>query len=130
MRSAWSDAGFVVAGCLGGVVEAALDAGPLVGDDLLELRADVGEHVGDVVALLERVAAAAEPLPQVGQAGEVGAGRVAAAPAALHQPPEGLAEVALGHHVVGEGVEDLVGVERRDRLGAVPAGVARGPASS
>ena len=38
-----------------------------------------------------------------------------------------LAEIALGHHVVSEGIEDLIGVERRDRLGAVPAGVAGRP---
>jgi hypothetical protein len=48
-----------------------------------------------------------------------------AAPAALHQPPQRLGEVALGHDVIGERVEDLVGVERRDRLRSIPAGVAR-----
>ena len=33
------------------------------------------------------------------------------APAALHQPAERLGQVALGHHVVGERIEDLVGLE-------------------
>ena len=47
-------------------------------------------------------------------------------PAALHQSPERLAEVALGHHVVGERVENLVGVEGWDRLGAVPTRVPGG----
>ena len=58
-----------------------------------------------------------------------GRGRVGSLgpPAALHQPAERLAEVALGHDVVGERVEDLVGVEGRDRLRAVPARVSGGP---
>ena len=111
----------------GGLVQAALDAGPLLGDDLVELLADVGQHVAELVALLELLAPAAEPLAQVLEAGQVAAGRVARPPAALHQPAERLAEVALGHDVVGQRVEDLVGVEGRDRLGAVPARVAGGP---
>ena len=50
------------------------------------------------------------------EAGEVAARR-SAAPAALHEPPERLGEVALGHDVVGERVEDLVGVEVRRSTG-------------
>ena len=83
--------------------------------------------VAQLIALLELLAPPAEALAEVVEAVEVGAGRVAAAPAAFHQPPERLAEVAFGHDVVGEGVHDLVGVEGRDRLAAVPASVAGGP---
>ena len=60
---------------------------------------------------------------QVAQAREVAARRVARPPAALHQAAERLGEVALGHHVVGERVQDLVGIEVRRPAGAVPAGV-------
>ena len=73
-----------------GVVEPALDAGPLLGDDLVELAPDVAEDVVEPVALEHLLASPLEPLHQVAQAGHVAAGRVARAPATLHQPSEGL----------------------------------------
>ena len=88
--------------------------GPLLGDDLVELAPDVAEHVVELVALEHLLAPALEPIHQVAQAGHVAAGRVAGPPAAVHQPAERLGEVALGHDVVGERVEDLVGVEVGD----------------
>ena len=90
-----------------------LDAGPLLGDDLVELVADVGEHITELVAV--RSSSRRRRGGRAGrEAGEVAAGRVARPPAPLHQPPEGLLEVALGHHVVGQRIQDLVGVEVRD----------------
>ena len=115
------------------VVEAALDPRPLLGDDLVELAPDVAEDVAQPVALEHLLAPALEPLHQVAQAGHVAAGRVAGPPAALHQPAERLGEVALGHHVVGERVEDLVGVEVGDVLACRPSastGRARASASA
>ena len=47
--------------------------------------------------------------------------RVAGPPATFHQAPQRLGQVALGHDVVGERLEDLVGIEVGDPLGAVPA---------
>ena len=109
-----------------GLVQPALDPGPFLGDDLLELLADAGQDVAQLVPLLELVAPEPKSLAEVVQTGQIRARRVARPPATLHQPPECLREIALGHDVVGEGIEDLVGVERRDRLGPVPSGIARG----
>ena len=101
--------------------------GPLLGDDLVELAPDVAEHVVELVALEHLLAPALEPIDQVAQAGHVAARRVAGPPAALHQPAERLGEVALGHDVVGERAQDLVGVEVGDLLAAVPGRVACRP---
>ncbi len=117
----------VVAGGRRGLVEAALDARALLGHDLVELAPDVAEDVIEAVALEHRLALALEPIDQVAQAGHVAAGRVAGPPAAIHQPTEGLGHVALGHHVVGERVEDLVGLEVGHLLAAVPGRVACRP---
>ena len=59
------------------LVEPALDPGPLLGDDLVELLADVGEDVAQLVALLELLAPAAEPLAELVRArrGRGGSGR-------------------------------------------------------
>ena len=108
----------------GGLVEPALDAGPFVADDLLELAPDVAQDVVELVALEHRLAPALEALHQVLEAGHVAARRVARPPAAVHQPPQGLGEVALGHDVVGERVEDLVRGEVGDLLAAVPRRIA------
>ncbi len=105
---------------LGGV-EPPLHARPLLRDDLVELAADVAEDVAQPVALEHRLAPPLEPVHQVAQPREVAARRVARPPAALHQPSQGLGEVALGHDVVGHRVEDLVRVEVGDLLAAVPA---------
>ena len=112
---------------LGGFVEPSLDARPLLGHDLVELAPDVAEDVVELVALEHLLAPALEPIHQVAQAGHVAAGRVAGPPAAVHQPPERLGEVALGHDVVGERIEDLVGLEVGHLLAAVPGRVAGRP---
>ena len=105
-------------------VQSLLDAGPLLRDDLLELAPDVAEDVAELEPLAQLLATADEPIHQVLEPGQVGPRRVAAAPAALHQAAQRLGEVALGHDVVGQRLEDLVGVEVGDLLAAVPARVA------
>src|SRR5205085_3143320 len=90
---------------LRGVVEPALDPGPFLADDLVELLADVGQDVAELIPLLELLAAAPEPLAELVQTGEIRPGGVARPPAAFHQAAERLAEIALGHDVVGERVE-------------------------
>ena len=107
------------------VVETALHAGPLLGHDLVELAPDVAQDVVEAVPLERLFALPLETLHQIPQAGHVAPGRVTRAPAAVHQAAERLGQVALGHDVVGEGIEDLVGLEVRDMLAAVPGGIAR-----
>ena len=109
---------------LRGLVEPALDAGPFLADDLLELAPDVAEDIVELVALEHRLAPTLEPVHQVLQPGHVAARRVARPPAAVHQPAQGLGEVALGHDVVGKRIEDLVGREVGDVLAAVPRRIA------
>ena len=111
----------------GGVVETAVDAGSLIPDDLVELLADVRQDVAQLEPLLELVAAATEALPQVLEAGQVRPGRIATVPAPLHEASQRFGQVAFGHDVIGQRIEDLVGIEGRDRLGAVPPRVARRP---
>ena len=116
-----------VARCPARALQAALDPGPLLRHDLLELAPDVAQDVAEVEPLAQLLAPPAEPIHEVLEAGQVGPRRVTAAPAALHQAAERLGDVALGHDVVGELVEDLVRVEVGDLLGAVPARVAGAP---
>ncbi len=111
----------------GGGVEAALHPRPFLADDLVELPSHVAEDVAELVALEELLAAPGEPVEEIAEAGHVRSGRVGRAPAALHEPAEGRLDVTLGHHVVGERVEDLVSVEVGQRLAAVPRGVAGRP---
>ncbi len=109
---------------LRGVVEPPLDARSLLGHDLVELAPDVAQDVVELVALEHRLALSLEPVHQVAQPRHVAAGRVAGPPAPIHQSPERLGEVALGHDVVRERVEDLVGLEVGHVLAAVPGRVA------
>ena len=112
------------------LVEPSLDAGPLLGDDLLELTPDVAEDVVELVALEHLLALALESLHQVLEPGEVAPGGIAVAPAALHQPAERLGDVAFGHDVVGEGIEDLVGIEVGRRTGCRPSANIAPPGST
>ena len=111
----------------GRLVQAPLHAGAFLGHDLVELAADVAEHVAEPVALEGLLAPPLEPVHQVAQAGQVRARRVARPPATLHQATQRLGQVALGHDVVGQRVHDLVGVEVGDVLAAVPARVPGAP---
>ena len=107
-------------------VEPPLDARPLRLDDLVQLPADVGERVGELALLEELLPAVAQPVEEVAQAAEVAARRVPGAQAALHQPAQGLADVAVLEHIVRERVDDLVGGQVGQVLAAVPAPVLRG----
>ena len=104
-----------------------LDAGPLLLHDLRELASDVAEHVAQVVPLAQLLASARQPVHELLETGQVRAGRVVRPPAALHQPPERLGQVAFGHDVVGQGRHDLVGIEVGQLLAPVPARVPRAP---
>ena len=95
----------------GGPLQAPLHARSLVGHDLLELAPDVAEHVAEVVALAELLASPREAFHEVLEAGQIGAGRIAAPPAAVHEPAQRFGEVTLRHDVVGQRLEDLVGLE-------------------
>ena len=110
----------------GRLVEAALDARPLLGDDLVELLPDVGQDVAELIPLLELLTPSPQSLAELVEPRQIVAGGVARPPAALDEAAEGLGEVAFGHDVVGHRLEDLVGVESRDRLRSVPPGVAGG----
>ena len=107
-------------------VEPPLDACPLGLDDLVELPAHVGQRIRQRALPQDLLAALAQPVEQVAQAAEVAARRVVRAQPALHQPAQGLAHVAVLQHVVGERIDDLVGGQVGDVLGAVPAAVLRG----
>ena len=85
------------------------------------------EDVAEPVALERLLATSLQAVHEVAQPGEVGTRRVARPPAALHQPAQRLGQVALGHHVVGQRVHDLVGIEVRELLRPVPARVPGAP---
>ena len=108
-------------------LEPALDPGAFLGHDVLELRPDVAEHIAKLVAIEQLIAPALQPLEQVVEAREILARGVGSAPAALDETPQRLPDVALGHHVLGERVDDLVRLEIHDGLRAVPARVASPP---
>lgn len=110
-----------VVGRIGRLGKPSLDAGTFLRHDLVELSSDVAEHVPQPVPLEGLLPPALEPVHQVAQPGEVGARRVARPPATLHQAAQGLGEVALGHHVVRERVDDLFGIEVGELLAPVPA---------
>ena len=92
-----------------------------------ELAPDVAEHVAQVEPFAQLLASPAQTVHEVLEPGQVRPGRVAAAPAAFHQPAQGLGQVALGHDVVRQRVEDLVRRQIGELLAAVPARVAGVP---
>src|SRR5207247_3519662 len=94
----------------------------LEGHDLVELLLDVVEDGGEVVAVELLAALLAELLEEIAEAFQALAERVAHA--ALKEVAEGVLEVAEVQEVIGQAGEDVVGVERRDILSAVPFGVA------
>ena len=110
---------------LAGLVQPTPDAGPLFVDDGVELPADFGQDVVQLVPIQELLPAAIESLPQVTEAGHVAAGHVAGPPATFHQAPQGLGQIALGHHVIREGIHDLARLEIGQSLCAIPTRVPR-----
>ena len=85
-------------------------------------RADIAEDVAELVALAAAPRAAGAGA-RAGPAGPAGPARVGslAAPAALHQAPQRLGQIALGHQVVGQRLEDLVGSRGRAAAGSRPS---------
>ena len=99
-------------------VEAVVEGVSLHVEDFVELALDVVEDGGEVEAFELLASLLAESLEQVAHA--VGAFTVGSADAALHHVAQRLLEVAEGEQVVGEGLEDVVGVEGGDVLRAIP----------
>ncbi len=105
------------------LVETAVDRAALHVENLVEALLDVVHHRREVVLvecvaallpeLLEKVAEALQPVAHL------------PAHAALEQIAHGVLQVAEVHQVVGEGFEDLVGIERRNLLRAVPLAVSK-----
>ena len=96
--------------------------------------ADVGQHVAELVPVEQLLAPRREPVAS-GRAGRPcrrGSRSVERQPRSMSRR-RAASQVALGHHVVGQRVEDLVGRQVRHGLAAVPAASSgppgRGPRS-
>src|SRR5581483_7386648 len=109
-------------GALARLLQAALDAAPLGLEDLLELLADVLQHVVELELVELLLALLAQALEELLQAHHAVAGAVLEA--GLHHPLQRAADVPVGEQVVGELLHQLFRVERRELLRAVPARVA------
>ena len=109
-------------GRLSRALDAAVDPLPLGVEDVLELLAEVAEDVAQVVTVEERLALSPESLQEVAQAGHLLP--VARAEALPEELLERAPEIPVGDEVVRHRREEVVRVELRERLGAVPAGVA------
>ena len=103
-------------------VEALVQGVALLLEDLLEALLDVLEGGREVEPVEGLAALLAQLLQQVAQALRAVAHGVAHA--ALQQVAQGVLQVTEVHQVIGEGIEDIVRIEGRDFLRAVPLGVA------
>ena len=101
-------------------VEPPLDSRPLGGLDVVQLAANVGQNITQLVAIEQLLAALAQAFDQILEAAEILSRGVARLPAAVHQPAQGSGKVAFRHEIVGQGVHDLVGFEVGQALAAVP----------
>ena len=108
-------------GALARLGEPPLDALALRLADRLELLLDVVEGRAEIVAVQLALAPLAHALHEVPQAGQL-ALRSLQAP--LEEPAERALEIALGHQLLGHGVQEILGVEVPDLLRPVPARVA------
>ena len=103
------------------VIEALLDAGALLIDDVVQLLLDVFEDGAHVVAGEFLLAHLLEALHHVAHAGHAA---IAEVRAALHDPLQCAAQIAVLDHVVGDRLQEIVGIERVDVLRAVPVAIA------
>ena len=87
-------------------------------EDFVELALDVVEDRGEVEAFELLASLLAQTLEQVAHA--VGAIAVGRADAALHHVAQGLLQIAEGEQIVGERLQDVVGVEGGNVLRAIP----------
>ena len=109
---------------LGGLprgVHPAVDPLTLGVEDVLERPPEVAEDVAEVVPVEQRPALAAQPLEEVAEARHLIAR--ARAEALPEEPLERAARIAVGDEVVFHRGQEVVRVEVRKGLGAVPAGV-------
>ena len=93
----------------------------LLVDDVVQLVGDLAVHAAEVEAVQPLLAFVAQLLQQLAKALHLVA--VAVAHALLHEATEGGVDVAVVQEVVGEVVEQGVGIEIEPFLGAVPARV-------
>jgi len=103
-------------------VDPAVDPPPFGVENVLERSPEVTEDVTEVVPVEQRLALAAKPLEEVAEAWHLVARARAEAPP--EEPLERAARIPVGHEVVRHRGEEVVRVEVRERLGAVPARVA------
>ena len=92
-------------------------------EDLFELVLDVLKDGAEIEAVELLAPLLAELLEQVAQ--PVHAVAVRRAHAALHQVAQRVLQVTEVHQVVGQTLEHVVGVERRNLLSPIPLGVAK-----
>ena len=90
----------------------------LLVDDVVELAGDLVVHTAEVVPVEPVLALAAELLEQLTDPGQLLA--VAVAHALVHHPAQGGVDVAVVQQLVGQLVEERVGVEVESALRAVP----------
>ena len=95
-----------------------LDAEPLLLQHVLELLGDLRVGAAEVALLQQLLAFHAQPVEQVAQPLDLLA--VGGPPAAVEHPLERVVQVAVGQQVVGQLLQDRVGVVDRRLLGAVP----------
>ena len=107
---------------LAGLAGQLVEPGPLGVEDLAERLGDLLVDAPEVVLLELVPPPPPQPLHQVAHAHELLA--VAVLEALLHQAAQGRVQVAVVEEVVGDLLEDRLGVEVEADLGAVPPGVA------
>ena len=95
-----------------------VDGVALLVDDVVELAGDLVVHPAEVVTVETLLALAAELVEQLADPCQLLA--VAVAHALVHHPSQGGVDVAVVQQLVGELVEERVGVEVEPALRAVP----------
>ena len=111
-----------------GLVNPALDTLSLEAEHVLEPLAQVVEDRSELAPLQLGLPPRPKTLDDLAQARDVAAPR--AANAALHEALKRAAEIAVREKVVGQGLEQVIGIERRKLLGPVPARVANAHAAT
>ena len=106
-----------VAAALGGLCRV-VDRMALFVDDVVELVGDLAVHPAEVELVEAILTLLAQLVHQLAQALQALA--VAIAHALLHHPPQGAVDIAVVQQIVGELVEQPVGIELEAALRAVP----------
>jgi hypothetical protein len=103
------------------LVDATVDTGALLGDDLVQTVRDVFVHAAEVVAVELLPALLAQLLEHLAHSLDVAA--LTILEPLLHHAAQRGVEIAVVKEIVGHLLEQRVGVEIEPDLGAVPAGV-------